>query len=113
MKVYVVGFSMALTQIEETRAIYGAGHYEFAAMQKRFAVDSTRWYSWPEKRIASNVDFWNFRPGLTKTFEKQKSCRRKPLFRIKQRAVVPEKTEDCLEPSSRKQTTDSKKKKLT
>ena len=42
MKVYVVGFSMALTQIEETRAIYGTGHYEFAAMQKRFAVDSTR-----------------------------------------------------------------------
>ena len=101
---------MALTQIEETRAVYGAVDYEFAAIQKRFAVDSTRWYSWLEKRIASNVDFWNFRPGLTNTFEKKKVAEENLQFRIKQKAVVPEKTEDCLEPSSRKQTTDSKKK---
>ena len=33
------------SQIEEFRALYGAGCYELATAHKRFAIDSGRWHS--------------------------------------------------------------------
>ena len=69
---------MQQSQREEIRALYGAGRYELATKQKRFAVDSARWHSWPEKCCASHVDaFQNFRPGLADTFEKPKTLEQK------------------------------------
>ena len=43
-------------KIEEIRALYEAGHYELAMTHKRFAIDSARWHSWPEKHCASNAN---------------------------------------------------------
>ena len=44
------------SQREEIRALYAAGRYELATTHKRFAVDSARWHSWPEKGRASHID---------------------------------------------------------
>ena len=94
------------SQMKEIRALLWGGRYELATKRshKRFAVDSARWYSWPEKRRASHVDaFQNFRPGLAAdTFEKAKTAGRKPSFRIKQKELLPEIIEDRLEPSSKR-----------
>ena len=98
---------MQQSQREEIRALYGAGRYELATTHKRFAVDSARWNSWPEKCCASHVDaFQNFRPGLADTFEKPKTAGTKTSFRIKQKALAPEITKDHLVPSSKRQARD-------
>ena len=69
------------SQREEIRTLCGAGRYELATTHKRFAVDSARWHSWPEKRRAYHVDaFRNFRPELADTFEKPKTAGRKTSF---------------------------------
>ena len=78
---------------------------------KRFAVDSARWHSWPEKYCASNANaFQIFKPGLDDPFEKPKTAGRKSFFRIKQKLLAQEITEDYLEPSSKRQARDNKKK---
>ena len=98
-------------QIVEIRAMYGAGRYELATTHKRFAVDSARWHSWPEKRRAPHIDaFQNFRPGVTDTFEKPKTAARNPSFRIKQNVLAPEIIPDCSETSFKRQARDDKKK---
>ena len=51
--------------------------------------------------------FQNFRPDM---LENPKTAGRKPLLRIKQKALVSEIIEDCLEPSSKRQAHDDKKK---
>ena len=95
------------SQKEEIRTLYGAGRYELATTHKRFAVDSARWHSWPEKRRASHIDaFRNFRPGLADTFEKPKTTGSKTSFRTKQKALSPEIIEDRLDPSSKRQARD-------
>ena len=96
------------SQIEKIRALFGAGCYEHATTYKRFAVDSTRWHSWPEKHHTSQVVvFQNFRPDM---LENPKTAGRKPLLRIKQKALASEIIEDCLEPSSKRQAHDDEKK---
>ena len=93
------------------RNLYGADRYELATTHKRLAVDSARCHSWPEKDRASHSDtFQNIRPGLVNTFEKPKTAGRKPLFKIKQKTLVPEIVEECLETSSKRQARDNKKK---
>ena len=73
------------SQIEEIRALYGAGRCELTTTHKKFAVDSARLHSWLEKCSASHIDaFRNFRPGLADTFEKPKTAEIKPSLRIKQ-----------------------------
>ena len=63
------------------------------------------------KRLASHVDaFQKLRLGLADTFEKLKPARRKLLFRVKQKALVPEITEDRLKASSKRQERNDKKK---
>ena len=77
--------------IEEVRALHGAGNYSIAGSHKRFSIQSSEWYSWDENRRKDHVQkIRSFVPGKTDLFSKPRNSGRKPCYQERPKHAEPD-----------------------
>ena len=68
-------------EIDEVRALYGAGNYHLASEYEKFKIASHTWHSWSIERISEHIDkFRNYTPTIDDTFQKPSAAGRKPGY---------------------------------
>ena len=66
-------------QVEERRAVYGAGKYVLAPEYIKFMVESSTWHTWSEKRKRDHIAaFKAYQPTISESYQKSKNAGRKP-----------------------------------
>jgi len=72
--------------LDEIRAIYGAGNYKLAVPYKGFFVSSEKWHGWSSARKQEHLKkFREYTPTPTDLFQKPSNAGRKPGFNQRKR----------------------------
>ena len=77
-------------ELDEIRALYGAGNYKLAEPYKSFFVSSEKWHGWNSARKQDHLKkFREYKPTPTDLFHKPSNAGRKPGNNQRKRKNVP------------------------